>query len=90
MCIRDRERTGASWRDLESAQVVSQMAEHLVVDLINQDASVGEFLDPNTWVMASVKLPWDHNGRQSIRIARIEGEWIALHHMAIDENDSIE
>ena len=85
-----QERTGASWRDLESAQVVSQMAEHLVVDLINQDASVGEFLDPNTWVMASVKLPWDHNGRQSIRIARIEGEWIALHHMAIDENDSIE
>jgi len=40
--------------------------------------------------MASVKLPWDHNGRQTIRIARIEGEWISLHHMAIDENDSIE
>jgi nonsense-mediated mRNA decay protein 3 len=85
-----QERTGASWRDLESAQVVSQMTEHLVVDLINQDSSVGEFLDPNTWVMASVKLPWDHNGRKSIRIARIDGEWIALHHMAIDENDSIE
>ena len=85
-----QERTGASWRDLESAQVVSQMTEHLIVDLINQDSSVGEFLDPNTWVMASVKLPWDHNGRKSIRIARIDGEWIALHHMAIDENDSIE
>ena len=85
-----QERTGASWRDLESAQVVSQMTEHLVVDLINQDSSVGEFLDPNTWVMTSVKLPWDHNGRKSIRIARIDGEWIALHHMAIDENDSIE
>ncbi len=85
-----QERTGASWRDLESAQVVSQMSEHLAVDLINQDSSVGEFLDPNTWVMASVRLPWDHNGRESIRIARVDGEWISLHNMAIDENDSIE
>ena len=52
------------------------MSEHIVVDLINQDSSVGEFLDPTTWAMASVRLPWDHNGRISIRIARIDGEWI--------------
>ena len=60
-----QERTGATWRDLESSQVKSRMSEHIVVDLINQDSSVGEFLDPTTWVMASVRLPWDHNGRIS-------------------------
>ena len=85
-----QERTGATWRDLESSQVLARMNEHIVVDLINQDSSVGEFLDPTTWTMASVRLPWDHNGRVSIRIARIDGEWIALHNMAVDENSGIE
>jgi len=37
-----------------------------------------------------VRLPWDHQGSRSLRIARFEGEWIALHRMAIDENSSIE
>ena len=85
-----QERTGATWRDLESSQVMARMFEHIVVDLINQDSSVGEFLDPTTWTMASVRLPWDHKGKSSARIARIDGEWIALHSMAIDENSSIE
>ena len=81
-----QERTGASWRDLESANVVSRMSEHLVVDLITQDSSVGEFLDPQSWVMASVRLPWDHKGEKRIRLSRIEGEWMALQHLALDEN----
>ncbi len=85
-----QERTGASWRDLESSQVLARMSEHIVVDLINQDSSVGEFLDPTTWTMASIKLSWDHAGKINARIARIDGEWIALHSMAIDENSSIE
>ena len=85
-----QERTGASWRDLESSKVMSRMSEHIIAELINQDSSVGEFLDPTTWTMASVRLPYDHNGRNVIRIARIDGEWFALHHMAIDENSSIE
>ena len=85
-----QERTGATWRDLESSKVMSRMSEQIVAELINQDSSVGEFLDPTTWTMASVRLPWDHNGRNVIRIARIDGEWFALHHMAIDENSSIE
>ena len=85
-----QERTGATWRDLESSQVMARMFEHIVVDLINQDSSVGEFLDPTTWTMVSVRLPWDHKGKSSARIARIDGEWIALHSMAIDENSSIE
>ena len=85
-----QERTGASWRDLESSKVMSRMSEHIIAELINQDSSVGEFLDPTTWTMASVRLPYDHNGRNVIRIARIDGEWFALHQMAIDENSSIE
>ena len=85
-----QERTGASWRDLESTHVLARMSEHITVDLINQDSSVGEFLDPTTWTMASIKLPWDHRGRSTARIARIDGEWIALHTMAVDENSSIE
>ncbi|DAC61543.1 MAG TPA: hypothetical protein D7I03_00480, partial [Candidatus Poseidoniales archaeon] len=85
-----QERTGATWRDLESSKVMSRMSEQIIAELINQDSSVGEFLDPTTWTMASVRLPYDHNGRNTIRIARIDGEWFALHHMAIDENSSIE
>ena len=62
------------------------MHEHTMVDLINQDSSVGEFLDPHTWIMASVRLPWDHNGSKKIRLARIDGEWLALQHLSIDDN----
>ena len=80
-----QERTGASWRDLEAAQVVSQMHEQCNVELINQDASVGEFLDPQTWIMSSVRLPWNHDGRRQIKVAKIDGEWLSLHHMTIDE-----
>ena len=81
-----QERTGASWRDLESANVVTQMKEHLVVDLITQDDSVGEFLDPNTWQMTSVRLPWDHDRNRPLRITKVDGEWLALHHLGCDED----
>jgi nonsense-mediated mRNA decay protein 3 len=80
-----QERTGASWRDLESANVVSQMKDHLVVDLITQDDSVGEFLDPNTWQMASVRLPWDHDKNRRLRVTRVDGEWLSLHFLNCDE-----
>ena len=80
-----QERTGASWRDLESARVIAQRHEFSTVDFINEDTSVGEFLDPNAWTMQSVRLPFDHKpGRKGI-LARIDGEWLALHHMALDE-----
>jgi hypothetical protein len=79
-----QERTGASWRDLESARVIAQRHEFITVDFINEDASVGEFLDPNVWTMQSVRLPFDHTpGRKGILI-RLDGEWVALHHMGLD------
>lgn len=80
-----QERTGASWRDLESANVATQMKDQAVVDLITQDASVGEFLDPSTWQMTSVRLPWDHEKKRQARVTKIEGEWLALHHLGCDE-----
>jgi len=81
-----QERTGASWRDLESANVASRMEEHFIAEIINQDSSVGEFLDPQSWMMASVRFAWDHDGRRNIRLARIEGEWLALQHLSHDDN----
>ena len=80
-----QERTGASWRDLESANVVTQMKDHLVVDLITQDDSVGEFLDPNTWQMTPIRLPWDHDRNRPLRATKVDGEWLALHHLGCDE-----
>ena len=85
-----QERTGATWRDLESARVLSRLSEHEKIELINQDSSVGEFLDPKTWNMASVRLPWDHQGGKIITVARIDGEWVSLQTLAVDSQDSIE
>ena len=79
-----QERTGASWRDLESANVATQMKDHLVVDLITQDDSVGEFLDPSTWQMTPIRLPWDHDRNRSLRVTKVDGEWLALHHLGCD------
>jgi nonsense-mediated mRNA decay protein 3 len=82
-----QERTGASWRDLESANVVAQMKDHINVELITEDSSVGEFLDPNTWSMTPVRLPWDHTAKNALRLARIDSEWLALHKLSCDDDE---
>ncbi len=85
-----RERTGATWRDLESANVVAQRKNAIEVDFINEDSSVGEFLDPTTWAMASVRLPYEHvTGRQGILI-RHEDAWMALPYLAVDTSNEQE
>ncbi|DAC47015.1 MAG TPA: hypothetical protein D7H92_05780, partial [Candidatus Poseidoniales archaeon] len=85
-----RERTGASWRDLEQAKVLAQRHEFIEVDFINEDATAGEFLDPNTWEMSLVRLPFEHiPGRKGLLIRQDE-EWIALPHMAIDTPEQVE
>ena len=58
--IERKERVGASWRDLESAHVKARIEELLYVDSVNEDSSVGEFLDANNWKMTAVRLPYDH------------------------------
>ena len=84
------ERTGATWRDLESAKVIAQKHELLEVDFVTEDSSVGEFLDPNTWAMASVRLPYDHQpGRQGL-LVRHDDAWMGLPHMAVDQTEPAE
>ena len=79
-----KERTGATWRDLESAHVKARLEELLYVDSVNEDSSVGEFLDPNNWKMTAVRLPYDHILGRKLLIARIEGEWFALPYLGMD------
>ncbi len=86
--ISRQERTGATWRDLEGVKVLAQMKDHVVVDILNRDDSVAEFLDPSNWQMTSVRLPWDFDGASSLRLATIDGEFIALHDMALDHSES--
>ena len=64
--ISRQERTGATWRDLEGVKVLAQMKDHVVVDILNRDDSVAEFLDPSNWQMTSVRLPWDFDGASSL------------------------
>ena len=85
-----QERTGATWRDLKSASVVAQLHEALEIEFINEDASVGEFLDPTTWNMDSVRLPYDHAvGRKGL-LVRHEDAWLALPHLSIDSTSPLE
>ena len=85
-----RERTGASWRDLEQAKVLAQRHEFIEVEFINEDTSAGEFLDPSTWAMSLVRLPYDHiQGRKGL-LMRHDEEWIALPYMAIDTPETKE
>ena len=79
-----RERTGATWRDLENANVVSRVNEFTYTEAINEDESVAEFLDPNDWKMTAVRLPFEHTPGRKLLLARIEGEWICLPRLGMD------
>jgi hypothetical protein len=56
----------------------------LEVEFINEDASVGEFLDPNTWNMDSVRLPYDHTPGRKGLLVRHEDAWLALPYLTVD------
>jgi nonsense-mediated mRNA decay protein 3 len=83
-----RERTGATWRDLEHSNVVCQMKDFISVELITEDSSVGEFLSPDNWQMTAVRLPRDYKGDKKLLLARVEDEWMALQHLGIDSSKS--
>lgn len=78
------ERTGGSWRDLEKLTVMAPHKEQHEVELITQDSSAGEFLNPRDWKPITVRLPHAHTG-SSLRVACVEGEWMALPHLSIDD-----
>ena len=48
---------------------------------------MGEFLDPSSWNMEAVRLPFDHvPGRQGL-LAKVDGEWMTMPWMALDEKE---
>ena len=86
-----RERIGATWRDLEKANVVSRIVEQLDVEVMNRDSSAAEFLDPRDWKMRTIALPFDDNGSsESLRIALISDDWVALPNLSREGGESDE
>ena len=47
--ISQNHKIGASWRDLENAQVMSKNNDHKTVMPLNVDSQIIEFLDENDW-----------------------------------------
>jgi nonsense-mediated mRNA decay protein 3 len=82
--IERRERTGASWRDLENSNVVSRKKDFIKIGAISEDSSAAEFLDPNTWKMVAVRLPFEHEAGRDLLLARIDDEWICLPQLGMD------
>lgn len=73
-----RERTGATWRDLESAKVIARRNEFVKLEVIQEDESVAEFLDPENWTMQAVRKAYDHAVGDSLLLIKIQGEWLSL------------
>ena len=82
--ISRRERTGASWRDLENANVVARMSELVYHEPLSEDSSVAEFLDPSNWKTTAVRLSYEHVPGRNLLLARVDGEWICLPRLAVD------
>ena len=73
------ERSGATWRDMESSSVVCAHSEQSTVNVLNRDSSAAEFMDPTDFKVSTVALPYDDDGEAvELRIGFIDGEWLAL------------
>jgi len=73
------ERSGATWRDMESSSVVCARAEQSTVQVLNRDSSAAEFMDPSDYKVSTVGLPYDDDGEAvELRIGFIDGRWVAL------------
>ncbi len=73
------ERSGATWRDMESSSVECTRAEQKKVQVLNRDSSAAEFMDPSDYKVSTVALPYDDDGEAvELRIGFIDGEWVAL------------
>ena len=77
--VAQNHKVGTSWRDLETAQVMSKKEEQVTVKPLNVDSQVIEFLDERDWKTKMVQLPWDWNkDRENVELAYIIDEWISL------------
>tara|TARA_B100001123_G_scaffold66096_1_gene73423 strand:+ start:3594 stop:4478 length:885 start_codon:yes stop_codon:yes gene_type:complete len=73
------ERSGATWRDMESSSVECARAEQSTVQILNRDSSAAEFMDPSDYKVSTVALPYDDQGEAAeLRIGFIDGGWVAL------------
>jgi len=73
------ERTGATWRDMESSTVICSRSEQTTVQILNRDTSAAELMDPYDFKVTTVALPYDDDGSaEELRIGFIDGEWLAL------------
>ena len=73
------ERTGATWRDMESSKVICSKSEQSTVQILNRDSSAAEIMDPSDFKVTTVALPYDDDGLVGeLRIGFIDGEWLAL------------
>ncbi len=73
------ERSGATWRDMESCSVACSREEQHLVQVMNRDSSAAEVMNPSDFRMSTVALPYDDDGKASeLRIGFIDGEWVAL------------
>lgn len=82
--IERRERTGATWRDLENANVVARKKDFVKIDALSEDSSAAEFLDPTNWKMTAVRLPYEHEVGRGLLLARIDDEWVCLPRLGMD------
>ena len=84
-------KAGATWRDLEKSIVVSRVNEQITVEPLRTDSSAAEFLNPVDWKTYTIKLPWDWNdNRKEIRMASVDGDWVSLPHLSVDDKQQIE
>ena len=73
------ERSGATWRDMESSSVVCALSQQSTVQVLNRDSSAVEFMDPSDYKVSTVALPYDDDGEAvELRIGFIDGIWVAL------------
>ena len=89
--IKKNLKTGASWRDLEKSRVISRIKEQINIEPLRIDSSAAEFLNPIDWKTYTIKLPWDwKDNRKEIRLASVDGDWLSLPHLSVDDIQQIE
>ena len=72
------QRSGRTWRDMEKSSVVCSTSDQITVQILDRDGSAAEVLIPGEWKMATVALPFDYNGEETIRIGFIDHQWLAI------------
>ncbi len=85
LSLNRQQRRSASWRDMEKSSVLSLMKEQVETDILRQDSSAIDILDPRDWVVRTIPRAFDmQDNARFARIALIEDEWVALPRTRVD------